>query len=210
LAACARAALVVLDATVDVTFQTQASAAPVVQMSAAGVTLHADRKMSAMAVLTRELFQYTESAETLIPATIRRKFAKGIDAVLFDNTAASGTRPAGLRSGISAVTPSASTNLQEAFIADIAALGASVADVTTNLCYIMSPKQWLSFQLRKPSGFAIPALPSAAVTDKTICCIGVDAFVVAGSGEPVTSVSKNATAVRRCRTDFSRWYAQHG
>lgn len=85
-------------------------------------------KLASIAVLTREMIE-SSNAEAIVGDTLMRSAGLALTAALFDNSAASAARPAGLLNGISATTASNNTELYEAFFEDTANLINAVATV---------------------------------------------------------------------------------
>ena len=69
---------------------------------------------------------------------------------MFSNTAGDATRPPGLLVGVSALTPSANADRNQAAIEDAATLAAAVSTVAANgeIIFICSPKQAVTLRLR--------------------------------------------------------------
>jgi hypothetical protein len=97
-------------------------------------------KMAAIVVLTSEMLSQT-NAETLVTEALRRSVGLSLDNCLFDSVAASASRPAGLRNGISALTatPSGPGGL-DVLLADIALLAAAVAPIGPPI-FVASPER---------------------------------------------------------------------
>jgi HK97 family phage major capsid protein len=90
--------------TVGGSFIAQGAPIPVRQAAFAATTL-TPKKMGVISTFTREIAEHsTPSIEALIRQAIQEDTAVAIDSVLLDATAASTTRPAGLRNGVSALT----------------------------------------------------------------------------------------------------------
>lgn len=179
-----------------VAFSTQNGGFPVFQLSASGVMLYSDRKSGGIAAVTRQLFEHS-SAETLLPVVLAKNLGFGFDALLFDNVAASTTRPAGLKNGIAAITADGGSG-ETAMANDLANLAGAVAPISaTNIAFICSPEQYVKLMLRKPSDFAFPVLCSSALADGQVACLGLDAIAFAGDGEPTFTISRQATVAMR-------------
>jgi hypothetical protein len=86
-------------------------------------------KLATIAVLTREMTE-SGNAEALIGDALVYSCGPALDTALFDTNAATAARPAGLRSGIAASTPSASTDPFEAVFEDVATLVNAVSAVS--------------------------------------------------------------------------------
>jgi hypothetical protein len=85
-------------------------------------------KIASIAVLTAEMIEGS-NAERIIGEALTRAAGLALDAALFDSTAASAARPAGIRNGIVATTASNNADPTQAAIEDIVALVNSVAVV---------------------------------------------------------------------------------
>jgi hypothetical protein len=84
--------------------------------------------IASIAVLTREMIE-SSNAEALVGDALVRAVALALDVAIFDATAATAARPAGLRFGITALTPSAAPDITEAYFEDISALINAVSAV---------------------------------------------------------------------------------
>jgi hypothetical protein len=85
-------------------------------------------KLATIAVLTREMIE-SSNAEALIGDALARSCGLALDAALFDSNAATSARPAGLRFGVAALTPSANTDAFGAAYEDIVTVVNAVAPV---------------------------------------------------------------------------------
>jgi HK97 family phage major capsid protein len=91
--------------TVAGSFVAQGGAIPVRQAAFAATTL-TPKKMAVITTFTREISEHsTPAIEGILRQAIAEDTALAIDTVLMDATAASTTRPAGLRNGVSGLTP---------------------------------------------------------------------------------------------------------
>lgn len=121
---------------------------PVRQLQA-NPTLLLPHKLCDIAVLTQEMIN-SSNAETLIGNTLARAQGLALDAALFDANPASAARPAGLRNGISALTPSSNADPLNAVIEDINALFEAVSAVGGPGPYVLvaSPGRAMSMRIR--------------------------------------------------------------
>src|SRR5262245_35198722 len=104
----------------NASFVAEGNPIPVRQLAAAAALLQG-YKLAVISVLTREMIE-SSNAEQIISDALIRSAGLALDAALFDATAATAARPAGLRNGIAALTPSNSTDLTEAVAQDVVAL----------------------------------------------------------------------------------------
>src|SRR4029077_10295891 len=132
----------------NASFVAEGQPIPVRRLAAAPTVLQ-PYKIGVIAALSREMAECSNS-EAIIGDTLGLSAGAAIDSALFDANAATTARPAGLRSGIAALTASSSTDLWEAAFEDITALVNSVGAVGGNGPYILvaSPGRAASMSLR--------------------------------------------------------------
>jgi Phage capsid family len=116
------------------------------KLGLAAITL-TPKKMAVISEFTREMANASNPAiEGVIRQAINEDTAEAIDQVLIDQTAADTIRPAGLRNGVSGLTPSAATTTFDKIVADIKALMAPIiaARGGRDLVLICNPAQELA------------------------------------------------------------------
>lgn len=191
-------------------FVGQGAPIPVRQGAFTATTL-TPKKMAVITTFTREIAEHsTPSIEAILRDAIRDDTAQAIDTILLDNTAASTTRPAGLRNGVTATTATAGGGFA-ALVGDLKALvGALITSSSGNLrspVFIMNPVQALSISLTQNAGgdftFAAgmergmlngyPVIQSANVTAGTVFLVDAADFFTATGDEPRFDVSDQAT-----------------
>ena len=149
-------------------------------------------KMAVISHITRELAKASPlDVEAIIKTEILADTAIALDSVLLDATAADAIRPAGLRNGVSGLTPSAATNYLEKIAADIRSLVGAVQPAR-RAGILCNPVQTAGVALALPvnaQAAGIIIMPSASVTAGTVIAVDLDAFVSA-SGLPEFSVSR--------------------
>jgi hypothetical protein len=178
-------------------FVGEAAPIPVMQgqVSAPVLTL---KKVSAIVVLSEELIE-SSNAEPLVRDVMMRSVGLALDKVLFDASAATGVRPAGLLYGVSATSETTLTGGSnfEQMCADMAKLAGVVAHIGGRLIYIVSPSRCVNINLHTGYPLAdvrmIEVVPSAAVPDNEMICVAADAFVSATAGAPEIRAAKDAT-----------------
>jgi len=131
-------------------FIAQGAAIPVKQGAFNSITL-TPKKMGVITTMTREITEHSIPAiEAIIRQAMLEDTGVAIDTVLLDATAADTTRPAGLKSGITKVTASATATIV-GFVADIKALTAALITATAgNIrapAWIMNPGDVLAASL---------------------------------------------------------------
>jgi HK97 family phage major capsid protein/HK97 family phage prohead protease len=169
------------------------------------------KKMGVITTFTREIAEHsTPSIEGVLRQAIQEDTAVSLDSVLIDAVAASAIRPAGLRNGVTGITPTAGGGFTAA-LADLKALlGALVTASLGNVrapVWIMNPLQKLSLSLlQDASGYfpfkeeiargtllGYPVLTSATVTAGLVLLIDAADFFSATGDEPRFDVSDQAT-----------------
>lgn len=136
--------------TIAGSFVAQGAPIPVRQGAFSAITF-TPKKMAVISTFTREIAEHsTPAIEGLIRQAIVEDTSVAIDTVLLDATAATTTRPAGLRSGVAAVTATAAGGIN-AIIGDIRGLtGALITGTNGNLrspVWIMNPADVLAASL---------------------------------------------------------------
>lgn len=149
---------------------------PVRKLGLAAITL-TPKKMAVISEFTREMgLHSTPAIEGVIRQAMNEDTAEAIDTVLIDATAADIIRPAGLRNGVSGLTPSTATTRFDKIVADIQALMAPIiaARGGRDLVLLCNPAQSLAMDWAvAPNGTFVfadsgaPALRSITVIAST-------------------------------------------
>jgi hypothetical protein len=152
------------------------------------------KKTAAAFVTTRELLEHSiPNAEKLIRAAATESVGAEIDSAMFDAAAASSTRPAGLRNGISGLTATAAGG-DLAMMKDLGALAGAVAAVGgLNLAFVASPAEAVKIVLRAGPDFKFPVLASGGLAAGIVMCVALPALVSAIDPAVRFEVSKEAT-----------------
>lgn len=169
------------------------------------------KKMAVISTFTREIAEHSVPAiEGLIRDAIQQDTAVAIDSVLLDASAATSIRPAGLRSGVAAVTAATGGGIT-ALTADAKALvSALIAATNGNVrapVWIMNPAQALSIALTGNAGgdfvfadainggsfLGYPVIQSPTVTAGMLILVDAADFVSVTGDEPLFAVSDQAT-----------------
>ena len=117
------------------------------------------KKMAVITTLTREIMTYsTPAIEVILRKAITEHTSVAIDTVLLDANAATTTRPAGLKNGITKVTASGTASIV-GFAADIKGLAGAL--VTGAKGHLRSPVWLMNFS----DVLAAALLPAAATGD---------------------------------------------
>jgi HK97 family phage major capsid protein/HK97 family phage prohead protease len=114
------------------------------------------KKMAVISVWSREMDEHsTPAIQPLIERKIGIDTSISIDSVLLDTNAATAIRPAGLRNGVSGLTPTAGGGFN-ALVGDLGKLVGAIVTATNgnvrNLVFLMNPKEGLAISLIQPSG----------------------------------------------------------
>jgi len=168
------------------------------------------KKMGVISAFTREIAEHsTPAIETLIRNAMQEDTSVSLDAILLDTTAASSTRPAGIRNGVSGLTATAGGGFA-ALVGDIKQLtNALLTGSSGNLrspVWIMNPAQSLSIGLTQNAGgdfpFATeinqkrftgyPVVVSGNVTAGMVILLDAADFAVIEAGAPRFDVSDQA------------------
>jgi hypothetical protein len=125
-------------------FVAEGAALPIKQDVFANTTVGPTRKMALGVALTAELeFSNPETATAVIQTAMREQAGKSLDAAVFSTAAADSTRPAGILNGVTPITASTATPLDQAMFRDIEALVGAIADAGGggNVWLFASPRQ---------------------------------------------------------------------
>jgi len=200
--------------TIAGSFVAQGSPIPVRQGAFTSISF-TPKKMAVISSFTREIAEHsTPSIEALIRQAIADDTAVSIDTVLLDNVAATTTRPAGLRAGVSATGATAGGTIT-ALIGDIRALTTALITGTNgNLrapVWIMNPGDVLAASLlpavagggQFPFGEQLaagtlqgyPVIQSSTVAADMMFLIDAADFVSVTGDTPRFDVSDQATLV---------------
>ena len=197
--------------TIAGSFVAQGAAIPVRQGAFSAITF-TPKKMAVISVFTRDIAEHsTPAIEGLIRQAIIEDTAVAIDAVLLDATAATTTRPAGLKAGVGATTATAGGTLT-ALIGDIRALSAAlITGSNGNLrspVWIMNPADILAASLLPATAGGgefpfkeiqsgtlqgMPVISSSNVTADTMLLVDAADFVSVTGDTPRFDVSDQAT-----------------
>lgn len=171
------------------------------------------KKMAVITTWTREMDEHSVPAiEGLLRNAINEDTAISIDTVLLDATAASAIRPAGLRNGVTGLTPTAGGGFN-ALVGDLKGLTGAVLTATNgnvrNLVFLMNPQQALSIGFTQPAvpgglfPFAAeinnnrlmgyPVIQSGTVPLGTVICMDAADFVSITGDAPRFEISDQAT-----------------
>jgi len=198
--------------TIAGSFVAQGAAIPVRQGAFSAITF-TPKKMAVISVFTRDIAEHsTPAIEGLIRQAIIEDTAVAIDSVLLDATAATTTRPAGLKAGVSATTATAAGGIN-ALIGDIRGLtGALITGTNGNLrapVWIMNPADILAASLLPATAGGgefpfkseltggtlqgMPVISSSNVTADTMLLVDAADFVSVTGDTPRFDVSDQAT-----------------
>jgi HK97 family phage prohead protease len=171
------------------------------------------KKMAVISTWTREMDEHSVPAiEGILREAIQQDTAISIDAVLLDTNAATAIRPAGLRNGVTGLTPTAGGGFN-ALVGDLKLLTSAILTATNgnirNMVYIMNPAQALSIgfiQPPNPSGLfpfrdeinagrlnGRPLIQSGTVPLGVVICLDAADYVSVSGDTPRFEISDQAT-----------------
>jgi HK97 family phage prohead protease/HK97 family phage major capsid protein len=171
------------------------------------------KKMGVITTWTRELDTHSIPAiEGLLRDAIRDDTATAIDSILLDTNAATAVRPAGLRNGVSTLTPTSGGGFN-ALVGDIKAMTGALLTATAGnirtMVWLMNPQQVLSISLTQAPSVAgmfpfaaevqagnlrgYPIIESATVPAGTVIALDAADFVSVGGDAPRFEISDQAT-----------------
>jgi Phage capsid family len=177
-----------------VSFVAEGAPFPVRQDSYDTVTL-TPQKFAAGLCYSRETFEHsTPNIEKVVGATLLAAAGLQLDAILFDASAATTVRPAGLRYQVTETAHEATATGDEAMKKDIANLVSAVVGVAGNspIVFVAAPKTAASMRLRVQPNFPYEILASSALTAGTVIAVATTALVSAASAAPRIDTSIEA------------------
>src|SRR4029077_18006914 len=208
--------------TIAGSFVAQGSPIPVRQGAFTAITFP-PKKMGCISSFTRDIAEHsTPAIEGLIRQAIVEDTAVAIDSILLDATAATNTRPAGLKSGVSATSATGGGTIT-ALIGDIRGLtGALITGTNGNMrspVWIMNPADVLAasllqatagggefpFKAELSAGMlqGYPVIQSSNVTADTMLLVDAADFVSVTGDTPRFDVSDQATIHMEDTTPFA-------
>jgi HK97 family phage prohead protease/HK97 family phage major capsid protein len=196
--------------TIAGSFVGEAAPIPVRQGAFTAITM-VPKKLAVITVFSREISEHSDPAiEGLLRTAIVEDTSVAVDSVLLDANAATNVRPAGLRNGVSTLTPTAGGGFA-AIVGDVKLLvGALTTSTLGNLrnpVWLMSPMLELGLRLTVAPNTGVfpfaaeinagtfagfPVIVSPNVTADTLFLVDA-ADLVSASGEPRFDVSDSAT-----------------
>jgi hypothetical protein len=179
-------------------FVAEGSPHPIGQNLFTSVTAGPVHKLLIGAVIMRELESATpETAATVIARALSGKSATTLDSYVFDNVAASSTRPAGLLNGLSTLGATAGGGLSAIVgdlgkIADNAAAAGGDPDSLMLFCGVTAA---IKLRLQAGPRFDYPIIGTTALGDDSIVGIIPSGVYSGFEGTPSVETSREATVV---------------
>jgi hypothetical protein len=170
----------------NATFVEQGAPIPCRDFSIDSKTL-ARRKLGTLSVFNSESFAHSVPAvEKLVGVALTESCPLTFDAAMFDATAGSETRPAGLLLNIDATAASAKTASDEAMSEDVSNVVGKVSTVASSspIILVCAPKQAVALRLRSRAALYYDILPSSALSDGTLIAIAANALACAVDPHP--------------------------
>jgi hypothetical protein len=172
------------------------------------------KKLGVITTYTRELNEHSIPAiEGILRDSVTQDTSTAIDAVLLDTNPATSIRPAGIRNGVSGLTPTAGGGFN-ALVGDIKQLAGALLTATAGNIrqgvFLINPQQALSISLTQPPAAATGLFPfadevaanrlrsfgliiSGNVPLGMVIALDAADFVTAGAEAPRFEVSDQAT-----------------
>jgi Phage capsid family len=150
-------------------------------------------KLAGIIVATREVIE-SSNAETLTGDLVRQSFGRALDEALVDANPATPQRPAGLRNGIAAITPTTGSDAWGNFVADVSKLADAVGPVAGNapIAFIGSAGRAMRARVLGLEDLEnVEMFGSNAVINDFLCV--ATAALVSAVGVPEIEVNKVAT-----------------
>lgn len=195
--------------TIAGSFVAEGSPIPVRQAAVTSTTF-TPKKMGVISAFTREIAEHsTPAIENLIRQWMQEDTSVSLDAVLLDTTAASSTRPAGIRNGVSGLTATAGGGIA-ALTGDVKQLTGALLTATNNNLrnpvWLMNPQQQLNIALTANAGgeypfqaeigqnrfMNYPVIVSGNITAGVVILLDAADFAVIEAGPPRFDVSDQA------------------
>jgi hypothetical protein len=181
-------------------FVGQGQPIPVRVLSIDGQAALTPKKFAVIISFTRELMNASiPSIEKVVRQTLDEAVGLARDSAMFDSAAATPTRPAGLRNGVTATSLSGLTGVGDAMVADLGLLVAAVAPVAAGapILIVGNAKQIAKIRLRL-FGRSIEGLEffvSSTVEDGAVIAIASNVLCSAGDAAPRIDSSFQGTLV---------------
>jgi len=194
--------------TIAGSFVAEGAPIPVRQAAFTAITLGL-KKMAVITSYTREIAEHsTPEIETILRQLIMDDTGVAVDTVFIDNIAVSSIRPAGIRNGVSGLTPTAGGGFA-ALVGDLKAMVGALAAVNAmgSLVWIMNPVQQIAISLTQNAGGDFPfqadinanrllgygVVVSSTVPAGMVILINADDLMVVQGDTPRFDVSDQAT-----------------
>jgi hypothetical protein len=152
------------------------------------------KKLGLILVFSRELADYgIENLQAVISDYLRATAIVELDSILFDATAASSTRPAGLRNGVSSETPTAGGTIQ-AMQLDLGNVVSKVAGIGQgNIILVADPATAAKLRIYSSGQVPYPLFETSGLPAKTLMAIAANALVSAFSQTARIDISAEST-----------------
>jgi hypothetical protein len=160
----------------DVTWAGQGSPVGVRNLPFDTVAIGPNHKLATASALTHELVMGGDG-QSIVSLVLREDIGMSLDASLFSSTQATVDRPGGILYGLTSLGATAGGG-ESAMLGDLEKLASSIA-ASGNVAYIMSPKQYVSAQLRLGTNRPQTIWPSASLAAGTVVAIEPAAFICA-------------------------------
>jgi hypothetical protein len=166
-----------------------------IETTSAGPTL-TPFKLAALASLSNEMMR-SPNAEDMVRAVLIESTGPALDKQIFSTNAAASDRPAGLRNGITGLTPAAAGEKAQAIVDDLQTLATALGPVAGNgnIVLVASPDAAVALRLRLYTE-EWPVLTSSQLPVRTVLMIATNSVVSAMQGAPIVDASTQTAFVR--------------
>jgi hypothetical protein len=130
--------------------------------------------------------------EQIVREALSANIGAALDAAVFGNAAATAAAPAGLRNGVTGLTPTTGGTV-DAMRKDIGALAAAVAPVAgAQIVFVGAPDVTAKILLTAMPALPYPVLASSGLPTNTLMAVAANAVAVAVGPVPTIDVSTEA------------------
>jgi hypothetical protein len=149
-------------------------------------------KLPVACAISNEMY-LTPNAGVYVRLGMTEGLAADLDPILFDTNPATDIRPAGLRAGVSGLTPTAGGG-DAALTTDLGAIIGAIKPVAgSQIVLVASPDVYLKLTLRPQSNFPYAVLESSGLPAQTIMAVAVNSLAVAFGDEVDFKIKDQAT-----------------
>jgi hypothetical protein len=166
---------------------------PMKQLSLAAVPV-APKKLGVISAFTAELANRSlPSIESVIRTAVADDTGEAVDTLMLDDQPDDGIRPAGLLSGVAALTPTPIANGSQAALASDLAQLAGAIEGAADLVYVTSEADRVRALLLAPGALALTILPSTTMPAGRVVALDAADLVTGEGDEADIDVTEDVT-----------------